>query len=360
MSPSTFGVEKRSAGDRPLQILNFPSYRDDLNSAAPTAVPETLRSGALVLSSAFVLAPMEAVSDVGFRAMCHAQGAALTYTEMVRARAVAKRNRATLDLIDTFDSRTPTGVQLLVAKPEELLAALEVLEELAATTHPHFKNICAIDMNFGCPSPDVVKMGAGPALLKRRARLGAIFQALADYKKRAQLPVKSISAKIRLGLNQREQEHKVYLPVIEMANSTLDHLVVHARHAQQRSRDLPTWSAIGEIKARATIPVIGNGDVNTRADAERMQRETGCDGFMIARAAIRDPFVFRSLTGRVGAPAEIERAAAEREYFDVAARFHTKDKFVQFHRENFARLRPGAATTMSSPASVFPKNAHMS
>ena len=79
---------------------------------------------------------------------------------------------------------------------------------------------------------------------------------------------------------------KVYLPVVEMANETLDHLVVHARHAQQRSRDLPTWSAIGEAKAHAKIPIIGNGDVRTRADAERMHKETGCDGFMIARAAI--------------------------------------------------------------------------
>jgi tRNA-dihydrouridine synthase len=275
---------------------------------------------------------------------------------MVRARGLAKRNKATLDLVDTFDSKTLTGIQLLVTKPEELDAALEWLEELAATTHPHLKNLRAIDMNFGCPSPDVVQQGAGPALLKRRARLGAIFSALAAYKKRATLPIASVSAKIRLGLNQREQEHKVYLPVVEMANETLDHLVVHARHAQQRSRDLPTWAAIGEAKAHAKIPVVGNGDVRTRADAERMRRETGCDGFMIARAAIADPFVFRALRGQGGAATVEEIDDAARHYREVAQRFHTKEKFVAFHAENFARMKAGRE---GGGAVVIPKNAHM-
>jgi tRNA-dihydrouridine synthase B len=320
------------------------------------ALPTKFNSGGLSLQSPFILAPMEAVSDVGFRALCFAQGAGLTYTEMVRARGLAKKNKATLDLVDTFDSQTLTGIQLLVTKPEEVDAALGWLEELAATTHPHLKNLRAIDMNFGCPSPDVVQQGAGPALLKRRARLGAIFQALADYKKRASLPIQSISAKIRLGLNQREQEHKVYLPVVEMANETLDHLVIHARHAQQRSRDLPTWGAIGEAKVHAKIPIVGNGDVRTRADAERMHKETGCDGFMIARAAIQDPFVFRALRGAGGTASASEIDDAARAYQDTAKRFHTKEKFVAFHTDNFARLRgaQGGAHDI-----VIPKNAHM-
>lgn len=318
--------------------------------------PSSLTSGGLSLASPFILAPMEAVSDVGFRALCFAHGAGLTYTEMVRARGIAKRNKATLDLIDTFDSSTLTGIQLLVTKPEELEAALAVLEEGAATTHPHWKNLRAIDMNFGCPSPDIVQIGAGPAMLKRRAKLRAIFEALAAYKKRATLPIASISAKIRLGLNAREQEHKVYLPVVEMANDTLDHIVVHARHAQQRSRDVPTWSAIGEAKAASKIPVIGNGDVRTRADAERMHRETGCDGFMIARAAIQDPFVFAPLTARGAAPGAADIDQAARTYAETAQRFHTKEKFITFHRDNFARMKAALAGTAELH---IPKNAHM-
>jgi tRNA-dihydrouridine synthase len=311
-------------------------------------------TGALALPSPFLLSPMEGVSDVGFRALCWKNGAGLVYTEMIRARGVVKRNKSTLDLIDTFDSKPLTGLQLLVTKPDELTQAIGVIAELMGTTHPHFKNIVTLDLNFGCPSPDVVQIGAGPALLKRRAKLRAIFEALAHVKKSGALPqLKSVSAKIRLGLNQQEQDHKVYLPVVEMANDTLDHLVVHARHAKQRSRDLPTWSAIGEAKAAAKIPIVGNGDVRTRADAERMQKETGCDGFMIARAAIRDPWVFRSFVGESAGAAGAEIDAAEVAYKETALRFHTKEKFTQFHAENFARIRAGGDA-------AIPKNAHIS
>lgn len=318
-----------------------------------TSFPTTLKTGGLELVSPFVLSPMEGVSDVGFRALCAKNGAGLTWTEMIRARGIAKRNKSTLELVDTWDSKTPTGIQLLVTNDAELLACLDVLEELADTTHPHFKNIRQVDLNFGCPSPDVIQIGAGPALLKRRNKLRAIFEALSSYKKRAKLPVKSVSAKIRLGLNQQEQDHKVYLPVVEMANDTLDHIVVHARHAKQRSRDLPTWSAIGEAKAHAKIPVVGNGDVRTRQDAEKMHAETGCDGFMIARAAIKDPWCFRMLNDAGGPATRAEIEDAARVYRETAQRFGTKEKFRAFHADNFARLLGGNADV------VIPANAHM-
>lgn len=319
-----------------------------------TALPTSFRTGSLELKSPFLLAPLESVSDVGFRSLCHENGAGLTWTEMIRARGIAKRNKSTLDLVDTFDPATPTGVQLLVTGERDVAEAFAALEELAATSHPHFRNICSVDLNFGCPSVDVIKIGAGPALLKRRSKLRAIFEALAAQKKRTSLPIGSVSAKIRLGLHQGEQDHKVYLPVVEMANDTLDHITIHARHAKQRSRDEPTWSAIGEAKAIARIPVVGNGDVRTRADAERMRALTGCDGFLIARAAIADPWCFRELRGAGGkaSPAEIDEA--ERAYRGGAARCGTKEKFVAFHAEGFARLRAGRA------AVGIPKNAHMS
>lgn len=319
----------------------------------PVTLPTTFTTGSLTLPSPFLLAPLESVSDVGFRALCAKNGAGLTWTEMIRARGLARHNKSTLDLVDTFDSKTLTGVQLMVTNERELADAVAVLEELAETTSPHFKNIRSIDLNFGCPSIDVIKVGAGPALLKRRAKLRAIFEELAAIKKRTRLSIQSVSAKIRLGLNQKEQEHKVYLPVVEMANDTLDHLTVHARHAKQRSRDLPTWSAIGEAKANAKIPVVGNGDVRTRADAERMRRETGCDGFLIARAAIRDPWCFRELLGQGSSASAEELDEAARVYSESSQRFGTKEKFRAFHAENFARLRAGSADA------VIPANAHM-
>jgi tRNA-dihydrouridine synthase len=321
-------------------------------------LPSTLTTGGLMLDSPFLLSPMEGVSDVAFRRLCFSQGAGLTFTEMIRARGIKGHNQSTLDLIDTHDEATLTGVQLLVTSAQQLLDAVNVLEELAAGSRPWLKNISSIDLNFGCPSPDIIRIGAGPALLKRRAKLGVIFLALAATKRRGVLSVASVSAKIRLGLHQGEQDHKVYLPVVELANGTLDHLVVHARHAKQRSRDAPTWSAIGEAKAAAKIPIVGNGDVRSLADAERMHKETGCDGFMIARAAIKDPWCFRSLRGLGGAPTADEVRAARNSYQEMAARFGTKEKFRTFHADNFARLERVAAGGAASDV-VIPKNAHL-
>ena len=329
-----------------------------LPAALASGLPAKMQSGGLTLASPFILAPMEGVSDVGFRRLCFAAGAGLTYTEMVRARGIAGRNKATLDLIDTFDPTTLTGVQLMATGPEELRKALAVLDELAQSTHPHFFNIQAIDLNFGCPSPDIIRIGAGPALLKRRSRLRAIFEVLALWKTTTPLPVRSVSAKIRLGLHAGEQEHKVYMPVVDLANDTLDHLVVHGRHARQRSRDAPTWSAIGEVKAKSRIPVIGNGDVFDRAAALRMYTQTGCDGFLIARAAIKDPWCFRAFNGTGTAATLTDVEEGEQTYRSLAAQHGTKEKFRAFHEAAFVRLRETARSGHATDVAI-PKNAHM-
>ena len=138
----------------------------------------SLRLGSLELKAPFLLAPMESVSDAAFRRLCWEQGAALTFTEMIRGAALARNNRSTIELIDT-------GVQLLVANEKELLGALNRLEALAQSTHPHLANIRVVDLNFGCPSPDVIRLGAGPALLKRRAKMRAIFDALRGFQQKS-------------------------------------------------------------------------------------------------------------------------------------------------------------------------------
>jgi tRNA-dihydrouridine synthase B len=320
--------------------------------------PLPLANGSL--PGRFLLAPLEGVSDVGFRRLCFEQGAALTFTEMLRARGLAQKNRATLDLVDTFHPQVTTGVQLLATSPQELQDALGVLEQGAAGEQPHWRNIVAVDLNFGCPSRDVIQQGAGPALLKRRARIGAIIDALARWKTTTSLPIRTVSIKIRLGLNAKEAEHRVFLPVVEMASAArLDWITVHARHAGQRSRDKPDWDAIGEARRVATIPVVGNGDVRTVDDARRMHEQTGCDAFLVARAAIASPWAFRALRGQGSADPTADEVERERvRYDETAARVRTKDKYRQFHRDNFARLAAqaggGAPTTV-----VVPRNAHM-
>ena len=244
--------------------------------------------GALPLSSGVILSPLERVSDVGFRRVCHEQGAALTWTEMVYASELVKRparSARAADLIDTYDADVPTGVQLLVDRTaarhgggvDTLLAALEALEEGAATGRPHWKNIRAVDLNFGCPAPAISRRGAGPAQLRRRGKVRALFEALHEWRKSTSLDIGAVGAKIRLGNNANERKWKVYLPVAEAAAETLDYLVVHARHGEQRSREPPSWEAIAEVKAAAAaaaaaggaasaMRVIGNGDVRSRRE----------------------------------------------------------------------------------------------
>jgi tRNA-dihydrouridine synthase len=328
-------------------------------TADDTWLNAPITRGRLELHSRFLLAPLEGVSDVGFRRVCFEQGAGLTFTEMLRARGLAQKNRATLELVDTFHPQVSTGVQLLATSPQELVDALGVLEEGARGPSPHWQNIVAVDLNFGCPSRDVIQQGAGPALLKRRARIGAIIDALAKWKTTTSLPVRAVSIKIRLGLNANEAEHRVFIPVVEMASAAkLDWITVHARHAGQRSRDKPDWSAIGEAKRASGIPVIGNGDVRTADDARRMHEQTGCDAFLIARAAIASPWAFRALRGQGSADPPVDDVERERvRYDETATRVRTKDKYREFHRDNFARLVQQARGERA--AVVVPKNAHM-
>lgn len=320
----------------------------------------TLRLGSLELASPFILAPMESVSDAAYRRLCWEQGAGFTWTEMIRARALVRNNKSTLELIDCFEEEVPTGVQLLVANEKELGEALHRLDALAATTHPHFKHLRAVDLNFGCPSPEVIKVGAGPALLKRRAKLEAIFTVLKAWKAKTALPIGAVGAKIRLGLNRPEEDQQVYLPIVELANRYLDYLVIHARHARQESTEPPRWSAIAEARALAQVPLIGNGDVCTRTDFERLVKETGSDGAMIARGAIRSPWVFRGLAATGSATPETleEIDGLERRYLELSTRFGTKPKYLEWHREGFERMRRRLRGEAEAGAAM-PANEHM-
>lgn len=314
-----------------------------------------LKLGQLELRNPFILAPMESVSDCAYRRVCWERGAALTWTEMIRAKALARGNKSTAELIDTHDPEVPTGLQLLVANERELAEALQRLEQL-----PQARHLCAVDLNFGCPSPEVIRTGAGPALLKRKAKLAAIFETLRAWQKQTTLPIRAVGAKIRLGLNRVEQDAKVYLPIVELANQHLDYLTIHARHARQDSTTAPTWSAIAEAVRVATVPVIGNGDLVTCDDWERLSKETGAQGALIARGAIKSPWVFRGLAGGEGLPTNAdELRAAEEQYLSLAQRFGTKPKFLEWHAEGFRRMR---ARLEGQPVSgrAMPANEHMS
>jgi len=262
------------------------------------------------------LSPMEGVSDLGFRKLCAQEGADMTFTEMIRADSIVRGNKATLSLIDTH-MKFAQGVQLLVSKPAILRKALEKID---------FTNIKAVDLNFGCPSPDVVSKGGGPALLKRVSRMKNLLMVL---KKHSPVPC---GIKIRLGLNAREKKNKVYLKVVELANEAeLDWIIVHSKTADQSSRDPIDLQALKEIIHASKIPVIGNGFVTDRESAEKMF-DLGCKGVMVARAAIGNPWVFKEIKGY---SAEKNYKRAFEDYKKIATKYGTKQKYFNYHKKIF-------------------------
>src|SRR3989344_3982280 len=172
------------------------------------------------------LSHMESVSDLGFRSLCYQHGASLTFTEMVPALALVLNNKSSLSLIDTYDPSIKTGLQLLVSNPEVLRKALKIIREGIETKDGRFSNLSVIDLNFGCPSPDIINSGNGPALLKRTARMKELLTLL-----KTESPV-PCGIKIRLGLNDKEKQQKVYLRVIDIANDVgLNYVTIHAKTA---------------------------------------------------------------------------------------------------------------------------------
>ena len=355
-----------------------------------------LTIGSLQLPSAVILSPLERISDIGFRRLCWEQGAGFTWTEMIYASELVKpyagigglaaarkapRGGRGAALIDTHDEAVLTGVQLLIDRTtardgygvDLLRASLEQLEEGAATDRPEWQNIRAIDLNFGCPAAAISRRGAGPAQLRKRSKMRALFEVLSAWRKATPLKIGAVGAKIRLGNTLREQHYKVYLPVAEAAAESLDYLVVHARHGEQRSREPPNWDAIAEVKQAvhgAPLRIIANGDVRTPSDVVRVRAHTGCDGVMVGRAAMRNPWCLRALADAWNGPSkpaafasdaanamsewpsldELDRASQMNEAMSsgcaAAARFR------RFRQENFSRIRIESARAASCTASA--------
>lgn len=302
-----------------------------------------LRLGPLGLDSPWILAPMEAVSDCAFRRLCFSLGAGFTWTEMVRASSFIRKNPSTLALIDTHDADVPTGLQLLVKGPEESKACIETFFALRARPeYAHLKNIRAIDLNFGCPNPELIAKGQGPAMVKRTAKMEAIFRTLKESVK-AHDATMAVGAKLRLGLNDHEKAHDVALRLIPAADAHLDYLTVHGKHAGQRGSEKADWEALRAFKERLSIPFIANGGALDAAKARELLAFTKADGVLIARGAIQNPWLFRALTGKgEEQPTVAEVEAAWKTYQADAARFGTKRKYVEFHEENFRRMREEA------------------
>lgn len=222
-----------------------------------------------------ILAPMDGISDHPFRLLCRRMGSALSYTEFINVLDVPRKLNDLEQRVFFSDEERPIGFQLYGSQPGEFLEAALLL----LPYQPDF-----FDVNLGCSVRRVAGRGAGAGLLNQPETIAEIFHLLTQE---IQLP---ITAKIRLGW---DAESRNYLEIAEiLQESGAAALAVHARTRRQSWSVPSDWSAIREIKERLTIPVIGNGDVETPEGIQRMKEETGCDAVMIGRGALGNPWIF--------------------------------------------------------------------
>lgn len=225
---------------------------------------------------ALLLAPMEDVTDPSFRLICKRLGADFLFTEFVNSEGLRRGSEKTKQKLNFFEEERPIGIQIYGADISAMVEAAKIAEE---------KNPDLIDINAGCWVRNVTGQGAGAALLKD---LEYLQKLLKEVVKSVNLPV---SVKTRIGWDENSIKIMDVAKICE--DSGIKMLTVHCRTRSQAHKGIPDWSWINKVKSVVKIPVILNGGVMTPEDAKRAFEETDCDGVMIARGAINNPFIFK-------------------------------------------------------------------
>lgn len=285
--------------------------------------------GDVKIKGKLMLAPMFRVTTLPYRLMCHSYGCGLVYSEMLNGNAVERENKSALKQAISCEEEKPVAMQLFGTNEEILLSAAKRLE-------------CdIIDVNFGCPDANVMRQGAGAALLKRPQK---IYEIISHLSKNLDKPV---TAKIRIGLNAKSINAVEVARKIEEGGASA--IAVHGRTAAQGYSGKADWDMIRQVKEAVSIPVIANGDIVDEDSANLCMRETNADFLMIGRACIGDPEIFERInhylrTGeRLAKPGPKEKLKEFFEY-EKLAREHSCLKYVdlKMHAQWFTRSIRGS------------------
>lgn len=295
-----------------------------------------LRIGEVETANPFVLAPMDGYTDLPFRRICRDKGAGLCFTEMIPVQALLHGARSARRHLRLETGEGPVGAQIAGHEPGDMARAARLLEE---------SGVDLVDVNAGCPSRRVTNGGAGAALL---SDLTTLAQILLQVRKSIRIP---LTLKVRSGPTA---DRIVLDEVARIADDLgVDAVTVHPRTRSQRFSGVADWSLIARFKARSKMTVIGNGDVKTARDGLRMMAETGCDGVMIGRGSVGNPWLFGELVAAFegrnppAEPGRSERYLTILEHFDALLGYLDRDektaaRVFRKHLSRYVRGMPGA------------------
>ena len=226
------------------------------------------------------LAPMEDVTDIGFRLLCKRYGASMVYTEFVSAEALVRSVKSTINKLTISEEERPVGIQIYGRSVEDMVEAAKIVEEAKPDI---------IDINFGCPVKKVAGKGAGAGMLQN---IPLLLNITREVVKAVKLPV---TVKTRLGWTQ----DNIIIPTLaeQLQDCGISALTIHGRTRSQMYTGVADWNPIAEVKRnpRITIPIIGNGDICSPEDTKRAFDEYGVDAVMIGRATFGRPWIFKEI-----------------------------------------------------------------
>ncbi len=252
-----------------------------LNELMPDATAGTLPNfnvRSIPIYGDLILSPMDGFSDLPFRSICRELGSAMSYTEFINALDILQGHPRIGEKLEYLPEERPVVFQIFDSEPERLLETALRLQE---------RRPDIIDVNMGCSARNVSGRGAGAGLLREPGKIARVFDLLSQ---RLEVPV---TGKIRLGWDEDSLNYLEVARAIEEHGGAL--IAVHGRTRQQGYKGDADWDAIAQVKSVVSVPVIGNGDVRSAEDIERMKAHTGCDGVMIGRAAVGNPWIFSRL-----------------------------------------------------------------
>ena len=237
-----------------------------------------MKIGNLSIKTPIFLAPMAGVTDFPFRVLCKEFGASIVYSEFVSAHGIIRENIKTLNMIKFSEFERPIGVQIFGDSPEVMANAARLVVD---NFHPDI-----IDINYGCPVPKITKRGAGSAALKDLCLMDEITIAVIES-----VPEVPVTVKMRAGWDNKS----IVVPEVgkRLEKIGIKAITLHPRTTKQSYKGKADWSLIKILKESTNVPIIGNGDIKTPEDVLKMFEETGCDGVMVGRSALGNPWFFK-------------------------------------------------------------------